>query len=88
MVEVCPLWVKSRHVQCTRRCLLCAKSRLMRRSKQHLYSITSSAIASSAGRHVEAERLGGLEIDHQFKLGRSACTGRSAGFSPLRTRPE
>ena len=22
----CPLWIKSRHVQCTRRCLLCASS--------------------------------------------------------------
>ena len=22
----CPLWVKSGHVQCTRRCLLCANS--------------------------------------------------------------
>jgi hypothetical protein len=37
-------------------------------------------------RHVEAERLGGLEVDHQLELGRRACTGRSAGFSPLRMR--
>jgi hypothetical protein len=29
-----------------------------------------------ARREVEAERLGGLEIDDQFVLG--ACTGRSA----------
>ena len=36
-------------------------------------------------RHVEAERLGGLEVDDQLELGRR-CTGRSAGFSPLRMR--
>ena len=34
------------------------------------YSITSSARASSDGGTVEAERLGGLEIDHQLVLGR------------------
>ena len=32
--------------------------------------MTSSARASSDVRHVEAERLGGLEIDHEFVLGR------------------
>ena len=41
----------------------------MRRSKCAAYSITSSARASSDRRHVEAERLGGLEVDHQFVLG-------------------
>ena len=35
-----------------------------------LHSITSSARASSGRRHVEAERLGGLEVDHRFVLGR------------------
>ena len=35
-----------------------------------VYSITSSARASSDGGTVEAERLGGLEIDHQLVLGR------------------
>ena len=34
------------------------------------YSITSSARASSVGGTVEAESLGGLEIDHQLELGR------------------
>ena len=34
------------------------------------HSITSSARASSVGGTVEAERLGGLEVDHQFELGR------------------
>ena len=56
----------------TQRAGLSAKcqSRPMHRSKQHLYSITSSARASSGRRHGEAERLGGLEVDHQLVLGR------------------
>ena len=33
------------------------------------HSITSSARASSVGGTVEAERLGGLEVDHQLVLG-------------------
>jgi hypothetical protein len=35
-------------LQC-RECPLCAKSSLMQRSKQHIYSITSSAVSSSDG---------------------------------------
>ena len=34
------------------------------------HSITSSARASSVGGTVEAERLGGLEVDDQLELGR------------------
>ena len=34
------------------------------------HSITSSARASSVRRNFEAERLGGLEVDHQLELGR------------------
>ena len=34
------------------------------------HSITSSARASSVGGTVEAERLGGLEVDDQFEFGR------------------
>jgi hypothetical protein len=30
----------------------------------------SSAVVSNAPRHTEAERFGGFEVDHQFKLGR------------------
>jgi hypothetical protein len=37
-------------------------------------------------RHVNTERLGGLQVDHRSNLV-GACTGRSAGFSPLRMRP-
>ena len=48
------------------------------------HSITSSARASTT-LALEAKRFGGLEVDHEFVLGR-LCTGRSAGFSPLRMR--
>ena len=34
------------------------------------YSITSSARASSVGGTLRPERLGGLEVDHQFEFGR------------------
>ena len=43
---------------------------MSRCSKTARYSITSSARASSDRRHVEAERLGGLEVDDQLELGR------------------
>ena len=39
-------------------------------NSRRLHSITSSARASSDGRHVEAECLRRLEIDDQFELGR------------------
>ena len=38
-------------------------------NSRRLHSITSSARASSVAWHVEAERLGGLEVDDQFHLG-------------------
>ena len=40
----------------------------------------------AAGGTVEAERLSGLEVDHQLDIWSAFCTGRSAGFSPLRMR--
>ena len=39
-------------------------------NSRRLHSITSSARASRVRRHVEAERLGGLEVDDQLELGR------------------
>ena len=43
-------------------------SSVMNLRRRH-HSITSSARASSVGGMVEAERLGGLEVDHQLELG-------------------
>src|SRR5262249_40351455 len=37
-------------------------------------------------RDCEPEQLGGLEVQDQLDLV-ACCTGRSAGFSPLRIRP-
>jgi len=49
------------------------------------HSITSSARASSAGGTVRPSALAVLRlITSSYLVG--ACTGRSAGFSPLRTR--
>jgi hypothetical protein len=46
------------------------------RSKQHHYSITLSARASSAGGTVQAEGFGGLEADDELKP-RRCSTGKS-----------
>jgi hypothetical protein len=52
----------------------------------------SAAIRSSRRRaaqyvrHLQAERLGGFHFEHRLYFV-GACTGRSAGFSPLRIRP-
>jgi hypothetical protein len=62
-----------------------AISGLMHRSKQHLYSITSSARASSEAGTVRPSALAVLRlITSSYLVG--ACTGKSAGFSPLRMR--
>ena len=54
----------------------------MRITARRVYSITSSARASSVRRHFEAERLRGLEVDHQLELGRllNRQIGRSFAF--------
>ena len=52
----------------------------MHRSKQHSYSITSSARAERVGDR-ETERLGGRQIDDQFELGR-LLDRDFAGFRP------
>jgi hypothetical protein len=52
---------------------------------EQVYSITSSALASSAGGTSRPSVLAVLRlITSSYFVG--ACTGRSAGFSPLRTR--
>ena len=54
-------------------------------SKQHHYSITSSAMASSDGGTVRPSALAVLRLmTNSYLVG--VCTGRSAGFSPLRIR--
>src|SRR6266403_3700688 len=45
-----------------------ANNRLMRRSKRHLYSITSSVRASSIGERSSPECLQSVEIDDQLKF--------------------
>src|SRR5712672_1827488 len=45
-----------------------ANNSLMRRSKRHLYSITSSVRASSIGERLTPECLRNLEIDDQLKF--------------------
>ena len=71
---------KSRHVQRNSLCLLWAN-----RGHRQLYSITSSARASTEGGIVRPRALAVLRlITSSYLVG--DCTGRSAGFSPLRMR--
>ena len=77
---------KSGHLQRTSRCPLCANSGLMHCSKQHRYSITSSAVVSSDGGIVRPSVFAVFRlITNSNFVG--CTTGRSAGFSPLRIRP-
>src|SRR5262249_4940169 len=54
-------------------------------AKQHRYSINSSARASAAGGIVRPSALAVLRLITRLYLV-GACTGMSAGFSPLRMR--
>ena len=67
-------------------CPFSANNRLLHCNKQHLYSITSSATASSDGGTVMPSILAVWALMTKSNL--DACTiGRSAGLSPLRMRP-
>src|SRR5262249_44882112 len=77
----CPLWVKSRHRNSVAECPLCAKSGLMHCSKKSLFDHVVGALPQEQ-RHVEAERLGGFQIDHQLELVRS-LDGELARFCAL-----
>jgi len=73
-------------IDASQRTALRAISRHMQCSKQHRYSITSSVRVTSVGGSVIPSAFA------VFKLMTSSnfvgcCTGRSAGFSPLRIRP-
>ena len=76
---------ESGHVQCTSSCLLWANSGLMRCNKEDRYSINSLARASTAGGIVRPSALAVLRLITNSNLV-GACTGMSAGFSPLRIR--
>jgi hypothetical protein len=76
---------KSGHRSAPSGCPLCAKSRLMHCSKESLYSITSSAPASKDGGMVRRSAFAVFRLTTSSNLV-GACTGRSAGFSPLRMR--
>src|SRR5262249_18088269 len=60
---------------------LCAKSRLMLCSKKSLFDHIVGALPQEQ-RHVETERLGGFQIDHQLELVRS-LDGELARFCAL-----
>src|SRR5262245_34384557 len=60
---------QSGHVQCTSPCPLWANSGLMQRSKGALFNHLAGT-REQRGRHSEAERLSGFEVDCQFVLGR------------------
>ena len=64
---------------------LWATSGLMRCSKQRLYSITSSAAMSMVFGTTKPSALAVLRLITSSNLV-GACSGRSAGFSPLRMR--
>ena len=68
------------HVRCTSACPLSANS-----GHFQTYSINSSAVASSVGGIVTPSALAVLRLITSLYLV-GACTGRSAGFSPLRMR--
>ncbi len=61
----------------------CAISDLMRRSKQHHYSITSSAAVSKPGGTSRPSALAVCRLMTNSNLV-DCKTGRSAGFAPLR----
>ena len=95
-----PLWVKSRHRRSADKCPLYPQKRTSPKTvvmsalcqkrtfcccKESRYSITSSAPASSDGGTVRPSAFAVLRlIANSYLVG--ACTGRSAGFSPLRIR--
>src|SRR5262249_47677877 len=68
-------------------CPLCAKSDLTRCSKNHVHSITSSAMASNEGGMLTPRDLAVLRLMNSSTFV-DCWTGKSAGFSPLRIRPE
>jgi hypothetical protein len=82
IVRSCP--IADKLLRC-RECPLSANSRLMHRSIQYLYSITSSARVSSCGGTVRLSALAVLRLITSSNL--VGCwTGSSPGLAPLRIR--
>jgi hypothetical protein len=92
-----PLWVKSRHLQCTNPCPLyppkadmCDPTRDARFGPLadicRAYSITSSAALSRPNGTERPNVLAVLRLITRSNLD-DCWTGKSAGFSPLRIRP-
>jgi hypothetical protein len=76
---------ESGHVQCKLGGPLWAKSGLIHCSKEHRYSIISSAAVNNLSEMVSPSALAALRLMiSSYFVG--TCMGRSAGFSPLRTR--
>ena len=74
---------KSGHVRCNLGCPLCANSKLLHRSKQHLYSITSVARTTIESGSVNPIAFAVFRLRTRSNF--VACsTGRSAGFAPLK----
>ena len=74
----------SGHVRCTRPYPLCANSGHAPQQKGFLFDHFVGP-GEQRRRHSEAKRLGSLEINHQFVLGRRLHR-HVLGFSPLRMR--
>jgi hypothetical protein len=75
----CPLWVKSRHMQCKTACPLYPRKRtcavqltMSALGQKRTYDLFDHLVGAAEKRHrdCEAERLGGLEVQDQFDLGR------------------
>ena len=73
------------HIGASRQATRWAKLRHMQYSKERRYSMTSSAVASKEGGTVRPSVFAVLRLTTSSYLV-GACTGRSAGFAPLRMR--
>jgi hypothetical protein len=84
-IQLCLLWSKSGQTRARLECPLSAISGLMHRSKQNLYSITSSANNRNDSGIVRPSVLAVFRLTTSWNLVGS-CTGSSPGFAPRRMR--